>query len=258
MKLECSRCGQPFEDYQTAEMEIHAKNRHSRQGQASDNLDFGPVEWVPVGTHKSMYENAPIGPDPNYPYGLGLDPISNYDRWAGNIVQPDTIDAQPDLETHKDMWNTDDAGNTYHWKRNNGETDWGQFTKDFFSLDKAGLDVHDLLELQQKDSKEHDSLCPYCGQQIDDDGMWFEHIERHRSESDRIKGLNEVDAGDWKGMTMEDRRIVLIDAGFDEYIRFNSNKDFADLHPMIKYKLSKESRLEQEESEALEYKKLLE
>ena len=30
-----------------------------------------------------------------------------------------------------------------------GETDWLQFTKDFVNLDNAGLDIHDLLELQK-------------------------------------------------------------------------------------------------------------
>ena len=56
-KVECSRCGQPLEEDDKKEQEIHAKNRHSEQGQASDNLDIGKVEWVPLGTYKPLYES---------------------------------------------------------------------------------------------------------------------------------------------------------------------------------------------------------
>jgi hypothetical protein len=56
-KVECSRCGQPLEGDDKEGQDKHAKNRHSEQGQASDNLDIGKVEWVPLGTYKPMYES---------------------------------------------------------------------------------------------------------------------------------------------------------------------------------------------------------
>ncbi len=56
-KVECSRCGQPLEEDDKEGQDKHAKNRHSEQGQASDNLDIGKVEWVPLGTYKPMYES---------------------------------------------------------------------------------------------------------------------------------------------------------------------------------------------------------
>ena len=56
-KVECSRCGQPLEEDDKKGQDKHAKNRHSEQGQASDNLDIGKVEWVPLGTKKPMYES---------------------------------------------------------------------------------------------------------------------------------------------------------------------------------------------------------
>ena len=56
-KVECSRCGQPLEEDDKEGQDIHAKNRHSEQGQASDNLDIGKVEWVPLGTYKPLYES---------------------------------------------------------------------------------------------------------------------------------------------------------------------------------------------------------
>lgn len=56
-KVECSRCGQPLEEDDKKGQDKHAKNRHSEQGQASDNLDIGKVEWVPLGTYKPLYES---------------------------------------------------------------------------------------------------------------------------------------------------------------------------------------------------------
>ena len=60
-----------------------------------------------------------------------------------------------------------------------GETDWLQFTKDFVNLDNAGLDIHDLLELQKDkdielaETKEEDDLDEY-GRNVnqDESSIW--------------------------------------------------------------------------------------
>jgi len=56
-KVECSRCGERFDEENTEGMKRHEEGRHTQQKSASKNYDYGKVEWVPLGTYKPLYES---------------------------------------------------------------------------------------------------------------------------------------------------------------------------------------------------------
>ena len=56
-KVECSRCGERFDEENTEGMKRHEEGRHTQQKSASTNYDYGKVEWVPLGTYKPLYES---------------------------------------------------------------------------------------------------------------------------------------------------------------------------------------------------------
>ena len=89
-----------------------------------------------------------------------------------------------------------------------GETDWLQFTKDFVNLDNAGLDIHDLLELQKDkdielaETKEEDDLDEY-GRNVnqDESSIWdlfkdnVPKSKEHLTDEDVKDILEEIRAG---------------------------------------------------------------
>ena len=71
--------------------------------------------------------------------------------------------------------------------------------------------------------------CPKCNQQFSDIRYAYDHLKEEHSSNE----------SEWDDMSKDEKKTKLDDSGFTKFKDYNADKDYNELHPMIKYELKK-------------------
>ena len=176
-KVECSLCGQPFDEDAEVQKERHKDKHDAKIKTASSNRDTRKLEWVPIGTKKPMYEYMDATEDDWHIKNRNYKPDGTLSKMQGfpislMKIRSDALRLQVEIESEIEKeiageFNEDDRDRVPA-----GQPNGGQWVKGSGSGSSSSDDSSSKKETKkQRERKFHNEIIDNIRKDLDKQGL---------------------------------------------------------------------------------------